>query len=76
MAIHFLETENVYLNWVSSIRVAIFFCFILRALLCRHYVAFKSAILLSLVSAYTQKYCAYPGTTFDGLHRQSALKTN
>ena len=30
MAIHFLETENMYLNRVLSIRVAIFFCFILR----------------------------------------------
>ena len=41
MAIHFLETENAYQNRVLSIRVAIFFCFILRALLCGHWVAFK-----------------------------------
>ena len=27
MAIHFLETEKMYLNRVLSIRVAIFFCF-------------------------------------------------
>ena len=36
MAIHFLETENVYLNRVLSIREAIFVCFVLRALLCGH----------------------------------------
>ena len=35
MAIHFLETENVYLNRVFNIRLVIFFCYILRALLCR-----------------------------------------
>ena len=40
MAIHFLETQTVYLNRVLSIRVAIFFCFIVRALLSGHKVAF------------------------------------
>ena len=35
MAIHFLETENVYLNRVLSIRVAIFFLFYFKGIALR-----------------------------------------
>ena len=66
MAIRFLETENVHLNRVLSIRVAIFFCFILRALLFRHLVAFKQvyALLYAVKQAFydviaSKRKCAW-----------------
>ena len=53
MAIHFLETENMYLNRIFSIRLAISFYYILRAVLCRHSVAFKETCkMLAFLADY------------------------
>ena len=55
MATHFLETENVYLNRVYSIRLVIIFYFILRALLCRHKVVFNVLLAKGMYRAASVK---------------------